>query len=55
MSQFVVGPETGDEDTGPVTIYDIQAAEDRKVSVCLFQHGYGHRDAVNRSGTSPGA
>ncbi|HEX6683069.1 MAG TPA: hypothetical protein VF062_09755 [Candidatus Limnocylindrales bacterium] len=33
MSQFVVGPEAGDEDTGPVTIYDIQAAEDRKVRV----------------------
>lgn len=33
MSHSVVGPEAGDEDTGPVTIYDIQAAEDRKVRV----------------------
>ena len=33
MSHSVVGPEAGDEDTGPVTIYDIQAAEDSKVRV----------------------
>ena len=33
MSQFVVGPEAGDEDTGPVTIYDIQEAERSKVRV----------------------
>ena len=31
MGDFVVGPEAADEDTGPVTIYDIQAPEDRKV------------------------
>jgi CBS domain containing-hemolysin-like protein len=29
----VVGPEAGDEDIGPVTIYDSQAAEDSKVRV----------------------
>ena len=33
MADFVVGPEAADEDTGPVTIYDIQASEDRKVRV----------------------
>ena len=33
MSHSVVGPEAGDEDTRPVTIYDIQAAEDSKVRV----------------------
>ena len=33
MSHSVVGPEARDEDTGPVTLYDIQAAEDRKVRV----------------------
>jgi ATP-binding cassette, subfamily B, bacterial len=33
MSHSVVGPEAGDEDTGPVTIYDIQAAEESKVRV----------------------
>src|SRR4029453_6673179 len=33
MSHSVVGPEAGDEDTGPVTIYDIQAPEDSKVRV----------------------
>ena len=33
MGDFVVGPEAADEDTGPVTIYDIQAAEERKVRV----------------------
>lgn len=33
MSQFVVGPEAGDEDTGPVTIYDLQPGEKSKVRV----------------------
>jgi len=33
MSDSVVGCGPGDENTGPVTIYDIQAAEDRKVRV----------------------
>jgi ATP-binding cassette, subfamily B, bacterial len=33
MSDSVVGPEAGDEDPGPVTIYDLQAAEDSKVRV----------------------
>ena len=33
MSDSVVGSGSGDENTGPVTIYDIQAAEDRKVRV----------------------
>jgi ATP-binding cassette subfamily B protein len=33
MSDSVVGPEAGDEDTGPVTIYDIQVAEENKVRV----------------------
>ena len=33
MSDSVVGPEAGDEDPGPVTIYDIQAAEDSRVRV----------------------
>jgi hypothetical protein len=32
MSHSVVGPEAGDEDTRPVTIYDIQAVEDSKGS-----------------------
>jgi hypothetical protein len=41
MSQFVVGPDAGDEDTGPVTFYDIQAAEDRKVRVCLSSMAMG--------------
>jgi hypothetical protein len=31
MSDFAASPEAGDEDTGPVTIYDIQSAEDSKV------------------------
>jgi hypothetical protein len=30
MSDSVVGPEAGYEDTGPVTIYDIQAAEESR-------------------------
>jgi hypothetical protein len=33
MNDSVVAPEVGDEDTGPVTIYDIQAAEESKVRV----------------------
>ena len=33
MSDFAANPEAGDEDTGPVTIYDIQAAEESKVRV----------------------
>jgi hypothetical protein len=33
MSQFVAGPEAGDEDTGPVTIYDLQPGEKSKVRV----------------------
>jgi hypothetical protein len=33
MSDSVGSAGAGDEDTGPVTIYDIQAAEDRKVRV----------------------
>jgi hypothetical protein len=33
MSHSGNSPEAGDEDTGPVTIYDIQAAEDSKVRV----------------------
>jgi hypothetical protein len=33
MSHSVVGPQDGDEDTGPVTIYDMQAAEDGKIRV----------------------
>lgn len=33
MSDFAAYPEAGDEDTGPVTIYDIQAAEESKVRV----------------------
>jgi len=33
MSHSVSGAEVGDEDTGPVTIYDVQAAEDNKVRV----------------------
>ena len=33
MSQFVVGPEAGDEDTGPVTIYDLQPGGKSKVRV----------------------
>jgi hypothetical protein len=30
MSDSVADLEAGDEEAGPVTIYDIQAAEDRK-------------------------
>ena len=33
MNDSVVGPEAGDEDTGPVTIYDIQGAEENKIRV----------------------
>jgi ATP-binding cassette, subfamily B, bacterial len=33
MSHSVSGAEAGDEDIGPVTIYDIQEAEDRKVRI----------------------
>jgi len=33
MSHSVVGPEARDEDTSPVTIYDIQSAENGKVQV----------------------
>jgi ATP-binding cassette, subfamily B, bacterial len=33
MNDSVVGPGVGDEDTGPVTIYDIQVAEESKVRV----------------------
>jgi ATP-binding cassette, subfamily B, bacterial len=33
MSDFVAGTDAGEEDIGPVTIYDIQSAEDTKVRV----------------------
>jgi hypothetical protein len=33
MSDSVGDPEARDADTGPVTIYDIQAAEDSKLRV----------------------
>ena len=33
MSDSVVGSGPGDENTGPVSIYDIQAAEESKVRV----------------------
>jgi hypothetical protein len=33
MSDFVSGTDAGEEDSRPVTIYDIQSAEDTKVRV----------------------
>lgn len=33
MSDFVAGTDAGEEDSRPVTIYDIQSAEDTKVRV----------------------
>jgi hypothetical protein len=33
MNDFVPGPETDETDTGPVTIYDVQSAENAKVRV----------------------
>jgi hypothetical protein len=53
MSDSVVGSGSGDENTGPVTIYDIQAAEDRKVRVWalprLSLRGLGIAWAAGRS------
>ena len=46
MSEFGDGSGAGDDDTAPITIYDIQAAEESKVRVRADARFHG--DAVLR-------